>query len=71
MSCRPSLRSRSRAPHLPKPESKPLADHLYGQEFSTVLGQVSFDEKGDLSENPYRAFRFDGSKFVPLELANP
>ena len=48
--------------------AKPLADHLYGQEFSTVLGQVSFDEKGDLSENPYRAFRFDGSKFVPLEL---
>lgn len=49
-------------------EAKPLADHLYGQEFSTVLGQVSFDDKGDLSENPYRAFRFDGSKFVPIEL---
>lgn len=37
---------------------------LDGQEFRTAIGPVKFDEKGDLSESPYRLFRFDGTKFV-------
>ena len=44
---------------------------LTGQTFETVLGTIRFDEKGDLSENPYRAFRFDGSGFVPVETPAP
>lgn len=36
--------------------------------FSTALGPVRFDAKGDLAENPYRAFRFDGTQFQALEL---
>jgi len=35
--------------------------------FATVLGPISFDAKGDLSGNPYRLFRYDGTRFVPLE----
>ena len=44
----------------------PVADSLSGRDFSTVIGKIRFDEKGDLSENPYRMFRFDGSKFIPV-----
>lgn len=44
-----------------------LADVLEGQNFATAIGPIRFDEKGDLSRNPYRAFRFDGARFVPME----
>lgn len=44
----------------------PLIDALSNRDFSTVIGKIRFDEKGDLSENPYGVFRFDGSKFVPV-----
>jgi branched-chain amino acid transport system substrate-binding protein len=46
---------------------KPLAEALAGQDFATAIGPIRFDEKGDLSENPYRAYRFDGQRFLPLE----
>lgn len=46
---------------------KPLADLLTGHDFATAIGAVRFDDKGDLSQSPYRAFRFDGTRFVPLE----
>ncbi|RUV05008.1 ABC transporter substrate-binding protein [Mesorhizobium sp. M1A.F.Ca.IN.020.06.1.1] len=46
---------------------KPLAKTLTDHDFATAIGTVRFDEKGDLSQNPFRAFRFDGSHFVPLE----
>ena len=45
----------------------PVADQLPGHEFQTVIGRVRFDEKGDLTENPYGIFRFDGSQFVPVD----
>ncbi len=50
---------------LASPEA-PLADDLADRDFSTVIGTVRFDGKGDLSENPYGVFRFDGSAFVPV-----
>ncbi|UCI05450.1 branched-chain amino acid ABC transporter substrate-binding protein [Mesorhizobium sp. B1-1-8] len=46
---------------------KPVADLLTGHEFATAIGPVRFDDKGDLSQNPFRIFRFDGTHFVPLE----
>ncbi|TGV93850.1 ABC transporter substrate-binding protein, partial [Mesorhizobium sp. M2E.F.Ca.ET.154.01.1.1] len=46
---------------------KPLAEVLTGHDFATAIGTIRFDEKGDLSQNPFRAFRFDGTHFVPLE----
>ena len=46
---------------------KPLADALTGHDFITAIGPIRFDAKGDLSQSPYRVFRFDGTRFVPLE----
>ena len=50
---------------------KPLAERMAGRDFATVLGTVRFDDQGDLAQNPYRAFRFDGSRFAPIEGAAP
>lgn len=36
---------------------------LFGRDFATAIGTVRFDDKGDLTENPYRLFRFDGTRF--------
>lgn len=41
---------------------------MEGREFPTAIGPVRLDAKGDLSENPYRAFQFDGRAFQPLDL---
>jgi branched-chain amino acid transport system substrate-binding protein len=46
---------------------KPLLDVLAEQEFRTAIGPTRFAKKGDLAANPYRAFRFDGKRFVPME----
>ncbi|MGX8013931.1 branched-chain amino acid ABC transporter substrate-binding protein [Mesorhizobium sp. ORM8.1] len=46
---------------------KPIAEALTGHDFTTAIGTIRFDEKGDLSQNPFRVFRFDGTHFVPLE----
>jgi branched-chain amino acid transport system substrate-binding protein len=46
---------------------KPIADALTGHDFTTAIGAIRFDEKGDLSQNPFHVFRFDGTHFVPLE----
>jgi branched-chain amino acid transport system substrate-binding protein len=46
---------------------KPLAAMLAGHDFNTAIGPTRFDRKGDLAQNPYRIFRFDGQQFVPLE----
>ncbi len=47
-------------------DGKPVAQELTGQDFVTAIGPVRFDAKGDLTRNPYRLFRFDGGKFMPL-----
>ncbi|MEZ2330923.1 branched-chain amino acid ABC transporter substrate-binding protein [Mesorhizobium sp. RCC_202] len=46
---------------------KSIAEALTGHDFTTAIGTIRFDEKGDLSQNPFRVFRFDGTNFVPLE----
>lgn len=55
------------AAELAASSGKPVADVLAGQDFDTAIGKIRFDAKGDLSENPYRLFRFDGTNYVPLE----
>ena len=47
-------------------DGKPLAQGLEGRDFTTAIGPVRFDAKGDLTRNPYRAFRFENGKFAPL-----
>lgn len=49
-------------------QGKPLAEALGAREFSTAIGPIRFDAKGDLSQSPYRVFRFDGARFVPAEI---
>ena len=39
---------------------KPIADVLTEKQFTTAIGPIDFDDKGDLATNPYRLFRFDG-----------
>jgi branched-chain amino acid transport system substrate-binding protein len=46
---------------------KPLADTLTEHDFGTAIGPIRFDGKGDLTENLYRVFRFNGVSFVPIE----
>ncbi|UVK45040.1 branched-chain amino acid ABC transporter substrate-binding protein [Mesorhizobium sp. AR07] len=55
------------ASDLSESSGKPLADALTGHDFTTAIGPVRFDAKGDLSQSPYRVFRFDGTRFTPLE----
>ncbi|MEQ1952524.1 ABC transporter substrate-binding protein [Mesorhizobium sp. CN2-181] len=38
-----------------------------GGPHSTALGEIRFDAKGDLTAGPFRIFRYDGARFVPLE----
>ena len=52
---------------LSESSGKPLTETLTGQDFTSAIGPVRFDAKGDLSQSPYRVFRFDGTRFVPLE----
>lgn len=44
-----------------------LAEALQDGVFQTVLGSTSFDEQGDLEENPYRLFVYDGEEFQEME----
>lgn len=45
---------------------RPLRDVLADQEFRTALGPIRFNANGDLADNPYRAFRYDGARFTPF-----
>lgn len=47
---------------------EPLVKTLTGREFQTAIGPIRFDDKGDLSDNPYRLFRFDGKQFIPVDM---
>jgi len=44
-----------------------IAQALDANTFKTVIGPMKFDAKGDLTENPYRIYRFEGGRFRPLE----
>ncbi|RWF53915.1 MAG: ABC transporter substrate-binding protein [Mesorhizobium sp.] len=52
---------------LAETSNKPLADALTARNFSTAIGPIRFDGKGDLTENLYRVFRFNGANFAPAE----
>lgn len=44
-----------------------LVDVLNTDTFETAMGPVKFNDKGDLTQTPYRLFRYDGTKFVAVE----
>lgn len=35
--------------------------------FDTIIGPIRFDDKGDLTTNPFLLFRHDGERFLPAE----
>jgi branched-chain amino acid transport system substrate-binding protein len=43
-----------------------LFGRLDEDEFKTAIGPFRFDSKGDLTESLYRAYTFDGVRFVPM-----
>lgn len=45
-------------------DDKPVADILASGRFSTAIGPVRFDSKGDLERDLYRLFVYNGKKFV-------
>jgi branched-chain amino acid transport system substrate-binding protein len=45
-----------------------LLDSLGKLNFTTAIGTIKFDDKGDLSQSPYKLYRFDGTKFVEADL---
>jgi branched-chain amino acid transport system substrate-binding protein len=46
---------------------RPVADVLSTDDFNTLIGTLSFDDKGDLSENLFQLLRYDGERFLPVE----
>lgn len=46
---------------------KPLAEILASNDFATAIGNFRFNAKGDLSQDLYRLFAFDGSTYVLQE----
>jgi branched-chain amino acid transport system substrate-binding protein len=47
--------------------ARSAAEILGSREFQTALGKIRFDAKGDLTQNPYRLFRFDGTRFAEVK----
>lgn len=45
----------------------PVTRVLDNYAFDTAMGIIRFDEKGDLTRNLYRLFRYDGTQFVEVE----
>ena len=43
-----------------------LFAHLDEDEFKTAIGPLRFDANGDLTGSLYRAYQYDGTRFVPL-----
>ncbi|AYG66390.1 MULTISPECIES: ABC transporter substrate-binding protein [unclassified Rhizobium] len=53
-----------------KAENKPVADKLVGTAFQTAIGQISFGQNHELTENPYRLLEWRGNAFVPVTPLN-
>lgn len=45
---------------------RPVSDVLTSTIYSTIVGPVAFGTNGELKQNPYRLFRFNGTAFVEL-----
>ena len=44
-----------------------IADILARDSFETLIGPVSFDEKGDMAQSRFVLQRYDGERFVPVD----
>lgn len=48
-------------------ENAPVAEMFSSGPFDTLIGAVSFDDKGDLARSPFILQRYDGERFLPVE----
>jgi len=48
-------------------EDRAPADILARERFETLVGPVSFDDKGDRAQSPFILHRYDGERFLPTE----
>jgi hypothetical protein len=48
-------------------ELLPAIESLYNHEFSTVLGLIAFDAKGDLTTQSTVSYVREGGEYVPVE----
>lgn len=48
-------------------ENTPVGEQLGNFAFDTSIGVIRFDEKGDLTANPFRLFIYDGTDFIEGE----
>ena len=48
-------------------QKQKMAAILPSETFQTAIGPIRFDNKGDLAQNPYRLFRYDGNAFVEVK----
>ena len=54
---------------LAEAQSKPAPAVLVGTTFETVIGQITFNDRHELQNNPYRLQQWNGTAFVPVERA--
>jgi hypothetical protein len=48
-------------------EIEPVAEELHTSQFNTVLGRISFDEKGDVAGYTFVWYVWRNGTFMPLE----
>jgi branched-chain amino acid transport system substrate-binding protein len=48
-------------------DAKAVIAALRAGEFGTILGQISFDQKGDVRQPGFEWFIWRSGKYVPLE----
>jgi branched-chain amino acid transport system substrate-binding protein len=48
-------------------DDRPVAQHLGGMPFDTVIGKVAFDSGHELSDNPYQLMQWRSGAFVPAD----
>jgi branched-chain amino acid transport system substrate-binding protein len=48
-------------------DDRPVAQHLGGMPFDTVIGRIAFDSGHELAENPYQLMQWRAGAFVPAD----
>lgn len=56
----------SQAAESAKTENKPVVDKLVGTAFQTAIGQITFGQNHELTENFYQRLEWRGNTFVPV-----
>ena len=55
----------TKAAHDAGADDRPVAQHIGGTSFETVIGKIAFNAGHELAENPYRLLQWHAGSFVP------